>query len=246
MPTETKIEVCANSLRSALIAQECGAHRIELCTSLNEGGLTPSAGLIVQARKNLNIPIHALIRPRGGDFSYTSEEISEMMEDIQFMKEVGIDGIVIGALDKVGNIDFELCRILVEIAGPMDLTFHRAFDMCRDPFTALMRIKNLGFNRILTSGQANKAIDGIDLIKELIENTDDKISIMPGSGINAENIKHFIDAGAKEIHVSASSILESKMTFRREDINMGGVANYPEFEKRLTDPDKLKAILKAI
>lgn len=241
------IEVCANSLESALIAQKEGADRIELCQSLNEGGLTPSAGTLKAVREALSIEIHVLIRPRSGDFCYSEIELTEMKADIKYVKELGIDGVVFGILDLDGNIDKAACTELISIARPLTLTFHRAFDMCKEPIKALNDIIELGFDRLLTSGQENKAIEGIQLIKKLVDYADDRIVIMAGSGINAENIQQIItETGVQNCHVSASAILKSNMTFQKEGIVMGGIQNYPEFEKRCTDPIKLKTIIKAV
>lgn len=241
------IEVCANSLESALIAQKEGADRIELCQSLNEGGLTPSAGTLKAVREALSIEVHVLIRPRAGDFNYSQKELSEIKADIIYAKELGIDGVVIGILDLDGNIDKAACTDLINRARPMTLTFHRAFDMCKDPIKALNDIIELGFDRLLTSGQQNKAIEGIELIKELVDIADNRIAIMAGSGINADNIQQIIaETAVKNCHVSASSHLKSRMKFQKEGIEMGGIKNYPEFEKRSTDPIKLRTIIKAV
>lgn len=247
MNNRTIIEVCANSLESAIIAQQEGADRIELCQSLNEGGLSPSAGTLKKVKEHLSIAVNVLIRPRGGDFFYSASELQEIREDILFVKELGMQGVVIGALDVNGNIDKKVCAELVNTARPMSITFHRAFDMCKDPIQALDDLIQLGFDRLLTSGQQNKAIEGTQLIKELVKHCGERIVIMAGSGIDAENIQRLIDeTGVKECHVSASTRLNSVMNFQKEGIAMGGIKDYPEFEKRQTDPSKLKAIIKAV
>ena len=246
MSNKIIIEVCANSLESALIAQKEGADRIELCQSLNEGGLTPSAGTLKAAREALSIEIHVLIRPRAGDFCYSEIELAEMKADIKYAKELGIDGVVFGILNQDGNINKAACTEFINLAKPMTLTFHRAFDMSKDPIKALSDLIELGFDRLLTSGQQNKAFEGIHLINKLVDIADNRIVIMAGSGINAENIQQIkAETGVNNCHVSASSRIESIMKFQKKGIAMGGIKGYPEFEKRCTDPIKLKSIIKA-
>ncbi|PLX09201.1 MAG: copper homeostasis protein CutC, partial [Marinilabiliales bacterium] len=175
------IEVCCNSLESALNAQQGGAHRVELCSNLYEGGTTPSMGEISLAREKLQIKLNVLIRPRGGDFVYSKDEIEIIKRDILFCKKIGVDGIVIGFLLPDGNIDTKLTKEIVELARPMNVTFHRAYDMCKDPEKALQEIIECGADRLLTSGIKNKAIDGIDNIASLVKMAGDRIIIMPGS-----------------------------------------------------------------
>lgn len=247
MNKEIIIEVCANSLESAIIAQQEGANRIELCQSLNEGGLTPSAGTLKKVKEHLSIKVNVLIRPRGGDFCYSNSELQEMREDLLFIKKMGFNGVVLGILDQEGNIDKKVCADLMKIARPMSVTFHRAFDVCKNSIQALDDLIDLGVDRLLTSGQQNKAIDGIPLIKKLLDQAGNKLVVMAGSGIDSENIQQIIkETGIKECHVSASNRINSIMKFRRKGIAMGGVKSYPEFEKRQTDPSKLKAIIKAV
>jgi len=238
------IEVCCNSLESALNAQKGGAHRVELCSNLYEGGTTPSMGEISLARKKLHIKLNVLIRPRGGDFIYSRDEIDIIKRDISFCKEIGVDGVVIGFLKPEGNIDVKLTKEIVELSKPMNVTFHRAFDMCKDPERALEEIIEAGADRLLTSGIKNKAIDGVDNLASLVKIADDRIIIMPGSGIRAENILEIIEkTGAKEYHVSERISVDSTMQFRRENIFMGSMPQVPEYEKHIIDPIKIKEIM---
>jgi len=198
------LEICAFNLPSALIAQRSGADRIELCASPEEGGTTPSAGLIRTARENLHISLYPIIRPRGGDFLYTEEEFRIMLRDIDYCKQVGCNGVVIGMLLTDGSVDKQRCSRLVEAAYPLGVTFHRAFDWAANPFEALEDIINMGCERILTSGQRPTAMEGAPLIDQLVREADDRIVIMPGSGVRSSNILPLAEAtGAAEFHTSA-------------------------------------------
>ena len=231
-----KIEVCANSLKSAINAQEGGADRVELCSGLFEGGTTPSMGEISLAREQLHIDLNVLIRPRGGDFLYSNHEIEIIKRDISFCKSIGVDGIVIGFLKTDGNIDVKLTEEIMALARPMSVTFHRAFDMCKNQEQALEELIGLGIERVLTSGAENKAIDGVGLIAKLVKQAGGRIIVMPGSGIRTSNILELIEkTGASEFHVSERKTLESPMQFRREDIFMGGLSQIPEYETRVID-----------
>jgi len=247
MTKDVKIEVCVDSVASAIIAQQSGAARVELCDNLIEGGTTPSAATIEFARKKLKIALNVIIRPRGGDFLYSKLELELIKKDIQIAKSLGADGVVIGMLTRDGRIDVEICKSLIEIARPMSVTFHRAFDLCLDPFEGMETLINLGVNRILTSGQKNKAEDGIDLLTELVKRADNRIIIMPGSGINEKNFsKIMTHCKAKEYHVSCRTEIESKMLFRREDVKMGSFPNYNEYTYKQNDLQKLKSIIHSI
>lgn len=238
-----KIEVCANSLESALNAQKGGVHRVELCSNLYEGGTTPSMGEISLARELLQIDLNVLIRPRGGDFLYSKNEIEIIKRDILFCKETGVDGVVIGFLKSDGSINKELTKEITELARPMLVTFHRAFDMCKNPEEALEELIEIGVDRVLTSGAQNKAIDGKSLLNKLVKQAGKRIIIMPGSGIRANNISEIIEkTGAREFHASERKTLGSKMTFRKEQIFMGGMEQIPEYEIRVIDEVKIKDI----
>ena len=218
-----KLEICAINLESAIAAQEGGADRIELCDNIIEGGTTPSAATIRLAKKLLTIPINVLIRPRGGDFLYSDLEFENMIEDIKFCKESRVNGVVIGILKKDGSVDIERTKLLVKEAWPMEVTFHRAFDVCNDPFQALEDIIECGIERILTSGQEKTAFEGIALIKQLQEKANGRIIIMAGSGINKSNINDIIDKTAvTEIHLSAKAKVPTKMEYKQNKLSMSG------------------------
>ena len=197
------LEVCANSYESALNAQKGGAQRIELCEDLAVGGLTPNFELSKKVISELNIPVFILIRPRDGDFNYSGEEFKQIKKDIILFKELGCKGIVSGILTKKdNNIDISRTRELIELSKPLEFTFHRAFDEVLNPIQALHQLIKLKADRILTSGQAETAVKGLDLLKELINIAENKIIIMPGSGVNINNILEFKKIGSKEIHGS--------------------------------------------
>jgi len=197
------LEVCANSYESALNAQKGGAQRIELCEDLAVGGLTPNFELSKKVISELNIPVFILIRPRDGDFNYSGEEFEQIKKDIIIFKELGCKGIVSGILTKKdNNIDISRTRELIELSKPLEFTFHRAFDEVLYPIQALHQLIKLKADRILTSGQAETAVKGLDLLKELINIAENKIIIMPGSGVNINNILEFKKIGSKEIHGS--------------------------------------------
>ncbi|MBR4130208.1 MAG: copper homeostasis protein CutC [Bacteroidaceae bacterium] len=199
---QINLEVCCADLQSVKAAIEGGAHRIELCRSLEVDGLTPSKAMMESAI-SLRIPVQVLIRPREGDFVYNEEEVQSMIRDIRLAKELGANGVVIGALRKDGTIDEETIRRLVDEAKGLSITFHRAFDVCSQPLEALEKIISLGCNRLLTSGQAASAEQGIPLLKQLVEQSAGRIIIMPGAGVNEKNARNILSAtGAHEIHGS--------------------------------------------
>jgi copper homeostasis protein len=244
---EFRLEICADSVASALIAMEAGAHRIELCDSLIDGGITPSAGKIESVIKKVDIPLHVIIRPRGGDFLYTAIEYDIMKRDIDLCGEAGADGIVIGILTPEGNIDIERSARLIEKARPMSVTFHRAFDMCSDPFRGVADVIATGADRLLTSGQMNDAQSGAALISELVRKAGSKLIIMPGGGLNESNIGAVAKiTGASEFHMTGRKSIESRMTFRRNGISMGGNNNGDEFTMRTADPDMIKNIVQIL
>ena len=241
---KTILEVCAGSVASALAAQEGGAFRIELCDNLYEGGTTPSIGTIELARKMLSIRLHVIIRPRGGDFLYSDLEYEIIKLDIERCRNAGVDGVVVGFLTADGRIDIERTREIVELARPMAVTFHRAFDMAADPFEALDDLKMTGVDRVLTSGQKNQAPDGAVLISELIARADGKIIIMPGGGLSEHNIGPFAkQVQASEYHATLRHTGESGMTFRREEVFMGGLPAIPEFSILETDPERVGSMI---
>lgn len=201
------LEVCANSYQSAINAEKAGAQRIELCSELSVGGIIPSLGLLKKVMHNLSIPVQVLIRPRSGDFLYSNAEFDIMKENILQCKELGCAGIVSGVLCADNTIDIKRNRELIELSKPMSFTFHRAFDLVPKPKESLLQLINLGVNRLLSSGQKEKAEDGIDLLSELQKMAQNKLIILPGSGINPLNSSLFKTAGFTEIHSSASKII---------------------------------------
>jgi copper homeostasis protein len=213
-----KLEICSFDLLSALIAQEAGAHRIELCAGPAEGGTTPGPGLIRAARERIHIDVYPIIRPRGGDFLYTEEEFDIMMKEVAYCKQVGCNGVVIGLLNADGAIDKKRTARLVDIAYPLGVTFHRAFDWAANPFEAMEDIISVGCERILTSGQRPTAPEGAELINQLVRQADDRIIIMPGSGIRADNIAALAEStDASEFHTSARTKAPSLMEY----VNVG-------------------------
>ena len=240
-----KFEVCANSVESCVEAQRGGADRVELCAGIPEGGTTPSYGDIVMARKLLiTTKLHVIIRPRGGDFLYSDLEREIMLEDVRMDRRLGVDGVVFGVLTSDGDIDMDFMRQLMAESEGMSVTFHRAFDVCRNPFVALEQIIELGCDRILTSGQMPKAEDGVDLLKQLVEKAGDRIIIMPGCGVNAGNIAKIAQiTGAKEFHFSARSKHESGMQFRKSRVSMGGSVMIDEYSRDVTDELIVKDII---
>lgn len=208
-----KLEVCANGVNSALIAQEAGAYRVELCDNLLEGGTTPSCGQIALARKLLHIKLYPIIRPRGGNFVYSNVEFEVMKADILNCKALGCDGVVFGILNPDQTIDEERCKALLEVAHPMPATFHRAFDDLKDMHQGLGQLITLGFERILTSGGAATAVAGADVIKQLITAAAGRIEIMPGAGLNLNNVEELIKrTGAREVHGSFSRDVPFRLT----------------------------------
>lgn len=238
------IEICLESVESVLEAEKGGADRVELCSDLFEGGLSPSIATVRVAKKLSSIKINAMVRPRGGDFCYSDIEFEVMKEEVKAFKAEGVNAIVFGILTPEGDIDTARCREIIELARPLEVTFHRAFDMTKDPYKALDDLISLGVDRVLTSGQEATVYEGIDTLKRLIEIAGDKIIILPGSGIKERNFKK-IDAAlhAKEYHMSLSSTKESKMTFHPGHIYMGGLLRQSEFLIPCTDSKKIENIL---
>jgi len=208
------LEIATSDFETTRCAVEGGADRIELCANLNEGGTTPSYGTIYQCRENFDVLLYPIIRPRGGDFLYTDEEYEIMLHDVKLCKQSGCDGIVIGLLNEDGTIDIKRTAALVDIAYPMGVTFHRAFDRCRNAFEALEQLVQIGCERILTSGQQPTVNEGMELIAELNKIADHRIIVMPGSGVRKENIKLLAEkTGCKEFHSSLRGKAKSKMNF---------------------------------
>ena len=241
--SKSVVEICCYSVQSAIIAEESGADRIELCAGIYEGGTTPSFATIKMVKERVSIPVHVIIRPRGADFCYSDIEFDCMKRDIIKCKELGVDGIVSGILLPNGTIDVERAKELVALSKPMSFTFHRAFDMVKEPVQAMNQLMQLGVDRILTSGGKQTAEEGMGLIRQLVELAKGKIILMPGSGINDSNIqwiKEFTEA--TEFHCSAKSLIRGKMSYKNPAVNMGGVGNIPEFDYYEADPGKIRGI----
>ena len=233
------VEVCVDSVASALAAERGGAARVELCSSLIEGGITPSAGLIEKTRAAVSFPIHVMIRPRGGDFCYDTEEFAIMQRDIALAKQLGANGVVLGILDVAGNVDRTRTQQLVDLARPLLVTFHRAFDMTADLFRALEDVCAAGADRILTSGGEQTSIQGQETIRQLVLCASNRIAIMAGSGIKPENARSLVDStGVKEVHLGLRSVVPSPMVHRNPRLSMGSVEGreyerYVVLEKRV-------------
>ena len=236
------LEVCANSVQSAINAQIAGAKRIELCENLFIGGTTPSYGCIKTTREKVDIAINVLIRPRIGDFLYSDIEFEQIKNDILVAKQLGVNGIVCGILRPNGEVDTERTAELVELSKPLTFTFHRAFDFTPDPYKALEDIIKTGATHILTSGQKNKAVDSVDLLCELVKKAANRIAIMPGSGINADTIKHILNTGANEFHMSGVKDVESKMIYRKENLTLNG-NSLPDYVNQISDVESIKMVV---
>lgn len=236
-------ELVVYNIESAFKAQEGGADRIELCDNPADGGTTPSAGVVEVVRKNMTLDVFVMIRPRAGDFCYTSYEFHTMKRDIFHFQKLGVDGFVFGILNPDGTLDKKRCKELIEKARPLKATCHRAFDMTRDPFEALEDCIEVGFERILTAGQRPTAPEGADLIRQLVERAGERINIMPGSGINEQTVIQTVaKTGAREIHFSASAQRQSLMAFRNEKISAMGEQGVNEFLVRTVDPERVRKI----
>lgn len=236
------LEVCANSVQSAINAQIAGAKRIELCENLFIGGTTPSYGCIKITRERVDIAINILIRPRIGDFLYSDIEFEQIKNDILVAKQLGVNGIVCGILLPNGEVDTERTAELVELSKPLTFTFHRAFDFTPDPYKALEDIIKTGATHILTSGQKNKAADSVDLLSELVKKAANRIVIMPGSGINADTIKLIVNTGAKEFHMSGVKDIESKMIYRKENLTLNG-NSLPDYVNQISNIESIKMVV---
>lgn len=236
-------EVVVYNFDSALRAQEGGADRIELCDNPAEGGTTPSIGMVGQVRQNVGIDVYVMLRPRGGDFCYSNYEFHIMKHDLSQCQRLSVDGFVFGILNQDGRIDKERCRELIAKTRPLKATCHRAFDMARDPFEALEDCIEVGFDRILTSGQRPKALEGTALIAELVKKADGRISIMAGSGVNEETVAGIVRATAVgEIHFSATVFQDSAMRHRNPNIAAMGDGAGEEFKYRTVGPERVRRI----
>ncbi len=240
------IEVCLDSADSAVAAEHGGADRVELCDNLIEGGTTPSAGMIAAARSAITIGLQVMIRPRGGDFCTSPLEIEAMLHDLAVARDLGADGVVFGVLRPDGTIDVPTCRRLIAAARPMSVTFHRAFDMTRDPFEALATLIELDVDRLLTSGQEATVLEGGELIAELIRRADGRIVVMPGCGVTPRNMSRILAAtGASEVHVVGVENAESPMTYRNPHCFMGTELRSPEYQRSVTSAERIRELVTA-
>lgn len=240
------LESCVDSVESAINAEAGGANRLELCANLIIGGTTPSTALFELVRKAVKIKINVLIRPRFGDFLYTNHEFEMIKKEVALFKELGADGVVVGCLKVDGTLDIERMRELVDLAGEMTITLHRAFDVCKDPLEALEQVKALGIDTILTSGQENSCIQGKELIKILIEKAEDKVAILIGGGVNHKVIEEMMaEMPATHFHMSGKVTLESEMAYRKNNVNMG-LKGLSEYEIWRTDQENILAAQKVI
>ncbi len=232
-----KLEICVDSLQGIEVARASGANRVELCASFLEGGITPSYGLIALAVQQ-NIPVNVLVRPRAGDFAYSDFEVATMLEDVRAVKRLGANGVVIGALTEHLELDLEVLKTLLSAARPLEVTFHRAFDVVADPIAALEELLHLGVKRILSSGQQASAELGIPLLANLVKLARDRISIMPGAGINASNAKKiWQETGVNELHFSAFETLE----LPKPRVQVGKLET-----RTITSAKKIKAVLESL
>jgi len=233
------LEVCVESVESAAIAHRAGADRIELCGNLIIGGTTPSPKLFEEIKKNVDIRTHVIIRPRFGDFCYDDYEYRVMKEEIKMFRQLGADGVVIGSLNPDGALNLEQIKGLLEESGSMSVTLHRAFDVCVDPFETLEKSVALGINTVLTSGQQDSAIEGMQLLKELNKVAGSRIDIMAGGGISAEVVNTIIEeTGITSFHMSGKKTVDSRMTYRKENVHMG-IKGVSEYELTMTDEKKI-------
>jgi copper homeostasis protein len=241
----TRFEICIDSVEGALAAERAGADRVELCSALFEGGLTPSIGTIEVTLQSVSrIRVHVIVRPRAGDFIYSPLEIDAMVRDVQAAATVGAHGIVIGALTPEGDVDVPTTRRLIEAADGASITFHRAFDMVRQPFEALEQLIELGVDRVLTSGQEDSALAGAPLIADLVRKADGRIVVMPGGGINERNVARVVAAtGADEFHFAALVTSDGPAIHRNPVPKMGGVLSRSEYQRSETSQERIGRII---
>lgn len=241
-----QVEVCAFSIESCLNAQQAGATRIELCGGLYEGGTTPSYGLIKRAREVTTLQLYVMIRPRGGDFCYDDEEFLVMKQDIELAKELGADGVVFGLLLPTGEVDEVRTAELVALAKPLQVTFHRAFDVAKEPFEALEAVIRTGAVRILTSGQENSALDGAELLTQLAKKAAGRIDLMAGSGVNVMNAVRLAQTGVQALHLTGKAARKGQMIYQKEGVSMASVLPTDEYEIIYSDALKIRSVVEAV
>nr|WP_233148886.1 copper homeostasis protein CutC [Shimwellia pseudoproteus] len=239
------MEICCYGLDSALTAQQAGADRLELCSAPAEGGLTPSAGLLQAVRQQVTIPVHPIVRPRGGDFCYTGAEFQTMLADVAWLRDLGFPGLVVGVLDEDGQVDMARMAQIIAASNGMAVTFHRAFDMCADPFYALEQLTDLGVARILTSGQQASAVQGVSLLRELNACSRAPI-IMAGAGVRPDNVRLFREAGLQEVHSSAGHQVNSPMRYRKAGVSMSSGPGNDEYSRYCVSAKTVAALKNAL
>lgn len=238
-------EVCLEGVDAVIACEAVGIKRVELCAALVEGGITPSLGTIQAARDNSQLDIMVMIRPRGGDFIYSAAELDDMARNIEACKQIGVSGVVFGLLNPTGDIDHKNTKALIDLANGLSVTFHRAFDVSKDPFTSLEALISLGVDRVLTSGQAATVPEGKEIIRQLVTQAKGRIGILPGCGITPENVAEIIAyTGVNEFHATAFQSLESEMVHRNKAVYMG-IPGLAEYERQITSPSVLEAFLRA-
>ncbi len=246
MPEAVRLEICCGSLEDALLAEEGGADRVELCSALCVGGLTPSVGTMLEVCARVGIPVMAMVRPRAAGFHYRDSEIAVMQRDIAAALEAGAEGVVFGALHPDGSIDEASCRALRDAALGREVVFHRAFDVTPDPFRALDQLIGLGFTRVLTSGQRRTAREGAVTLKRLVERARGRIEILPGGGIRAHNVLEVVAAtGCRQVHLSAFGALSDPSTAARPELTFLS-DHLPDDQHARTDPEKVRAVVRAL
>jgi copper homeostasis protein len=241
-----KLEICVDSVESAIAAERGGADRVELCSDLLEGGITPGAGLIASVRSRIAIGLFVMIRPRGGDFCYTDLEFEVMREEVRHARELGADGVVLGLLDEAGHVDARRTRQLVELALPLPVTFHRAIDMTPDPSAAVEDVIATGAHRILTSGGAPNVTRGARRISRMVEAAAGRIAIMPGCGVSADTIVAVARAtGATEFHSSARTAVRSPVKFRKRGMTMGDIPDR-EYRRYIVREQSVRVLVRSL
>lgn len=241
------IELCVEGLDGLLAAQAGGADRVELCASLLEGGITPSLGTVKLAMEMAEVPVHVMVRPRGGDFLYSDAEFRSMRADVEAIRDLGAAGVVFGCLSADGTIDEPRMRELVGCAGPLNTTCHRAFDMTRDPASALEALVRAGVGRVLTSGQRDSGLEGAETLKRLVAQAAGRIIVMACGGLDHTNIAEVLRlTGAPELHFAALKDVPSGMAWRNPEIGMGGAGNEREYQNTVTDVQAVAATIRAV
>jgi len=238
-----KIEICANSYRSANNAQKAGADSIELCSELAVGGITPSYGLLKRVMDDLTIPVNVLIRPRSGNFTYDDAEFDAMKSDIELCKKLGCNGVVTGVLNKDFTVDIGRTKALIDLSRPMSFTFHRAIDWTIDPNVAIEQLTDLGVDRVLSSGQENNALKGITLLEQLQWKVENRLIILPGGGINKDTILQFKKAKFKEVHFSATALYK---TIEAPKVSMHTERFFDETQVAISDFDKIREMINLV